>query len=335
MIRPFRPHPWLRGGHRMTVFAWAARRVFPRLPPPEARVFRLSPVTQVLAHCHWQPSPAAAPTLLALHGLEGSSDAHYMKGLAEKAFVRGFNVVRLNQRNCGGTDHLSEGLYHSGLSDDPRAVMAQLTEHDGLTAFVVVGYSLGGNVALRLGGDAGGQATPTLAAICAVSAPIDLGLCMDLMERPTNRLYEWHFMRDLRRRIRAKARVFPQLYDVRGIDRLWSVRGFDDRFTAPHHGFAGAADYYYRASALRVVDRIRVPTLLITAEDDPFIGADSYRDPAVTGNPALTVLITPHGGHCGFVERATPDDDGYWAERTAVDFGAGVLGMTPRAPRGR
>jgi hypothetical protein len=310
----------------MTFYAWARRRTFSGLPPEEARLFRLSSVTQVLAHCHWQPDRAARPTLLILHGLEGSSHAHYMKGIAEKAFTRGFNALRLNQRNCGETDHLSEGLYHSGLAEDPRGVMRQLAETDGLRRFAVAGYSLGGNVALRLAGEPADAGLAELKAVCAVSAPIDLGVCMDLMERPSNRIYEWHFMLDLRRRMRVKARLYPHLYDVRGLDRIWSVRAFDDRYTAPHHGFRGAADYYDRASAMRVVDHIRVPGLLITAEDDPFISADSYRDPRVTGNPALTVLITPHGGHCGFIEKPSGEYDGYWAEQTVVDFVAGHMG---------
>lgn len=310
----------------MTFYAWARQRTFPALPAAEARLFRLSPVTQVLAHCHWQPDRAARPTLLILHGLEGSSHAHYMKGIAEKAFKRGFNALRLNQRNCGETDHLSEGLYHSGLAEDPRGVMRQLAETDGLRRFAVAGYSLGGNVALRLAGEPADAGRAELKAVCAVSAPIDLGVCMDLMERPSNRLYEWHFMLDLRRRMRVKAQLYPHLYDVRGLDRIWSVRAFDDRYTAPHHGFRDAADYYHRASALRVVDRIRVPGLLITAEDDPFISAASYRDPLVTGNPALKVLITRHGGHCGFIERPSGEYDGYWAEQTVVDFISGHVG---------
>ncbi len=333
VLRAYQPHPWFRGRHRMTFYAWARRRAFPALPPAEARLFRLSPVTQVLAHCHWQRDRAAHPTLLILHGLEGSSDAHYMKGIAEKAFVRGFNALRLNQRNCGETDHLSEGLYHSGLAEDPLGVLRQLAETDGLRRFAVAGYSLGGNVALRLAGELGDDGSATLIAVCAVSAPIELDVCMDLMERRSNRLYEWYFILDLRRRLRVKARLYPDLYDVRGLDGVWGVRAFDDRYTAPHHGFRGAADYYQRASAMRVIDRIRVPGLLITAEDDPFISAGSYRDPRVTGNPALSVLITPHGGHCGFIEQPSGGYDGYWAEQTVVDFVAGQVGdPNPQSP---
>jgi uncharacterized protein len=320
MLHPYRPHPWFAGRHRMTFYAWARRRTFPVLPPPEARYFTLSPVTKVLAHCHWQHDRRAHPTLLLLHGLEGSSDSHYMKGLAEKAFGAGFNAVRLNQRNCGGTDHLSEGLYHSGLADDPRTVLRELIDVDHLPALAVAGYSLGGNVALRLAGEDGADAPPQLKAVCSVSAPIELGICMDMMERMENRLYEWHFMLGLRERMRMKARLYPHLYDVRGLDGIWSVRAFDDRYTAPHHGFTGAADYYERASAMRVLERIRVPTLLITAEDDPFISPEPYRRPELAANPALTVVITPHGGHCGFVERPSAGNDGYWAEQAVVEF---------------
>ncbi len=318
-MREYRPHPWLRGGHRMTLAAWARRRSFAGLPPAEARLFRIDDETQVLAHCHWQPDRTSRPTIVIHHGLEGSSDAHYVRGIAAKAFARGFNAVRLNQRNCGGTEHLSQGLYHSGLSQDVVRLLTELAQRDGLPSFVVAGYSLGGNVALRLAGAFGDQ-IPRVKGVCAVSPTLDLTACMDLLERPANRIYQWHFMHSLRRRIRLKAKLFPHLYDVRGLGGLWSVRGFDDRYTAPHHGFKDAADYYHQMSSIRVVDRIRVPTLVITAEDDPFIAVESFRAPVVQANPHLTVVITKHGGHCGFIEAPGNGSDGFWAEDAIVAF---------------
>lgn len=305
----------------MTVYAWARRRAFPQLPPPVPRLFDVEPGTRVLAHCHWQREATARPTIVTLHGLEGSSDAHYMRGIADKAFRAGFNAVRLNQRNCGGTEHLSTGLYHSGLTSDVQAVIETLAA-DGLPSIVVAGYSLGGNLALKLAGGYGDAAPSWLHAVCAVSPTLELGACMDLLERPENRLYEWNFMRSLRRRLRRKARLDPGRYDVRGLWRVRSVRAFDDRFTAPHHGFAGAADYYHRAASMRVVDRIGVPTLVITSEDDPFIAVAPFRDPRVTGNPAISLIITRYGGHCGFIESGRNGYDGYWAEREIVEFAA-------------
>ena len=148
------PKRGLRNGHAMTVYCWARRRTFPRLPAPTERHFDVERGTRVLAHCYWQPAPASRPVLLALHGLEGSSSAHYMRGLADKAFARGFNVILLNQRNCGGTEHLAETLYHSGLTHDADRVIHEMVG-EGIERIVVAGYSLGGNLALKLAGDYG------------------------------------------------------------------------------------------------------------------------------------------------------------------------------------
>ena len=313
----FVPARGLDGGHRMTLYTWARPRRFPQLPPPEPRYFDVAPDARVLAHCHWRSPPATRPALLALHGLEGSSAAHYMRGLADKALAAGFNVVLLNQRNCGGTEHLSRGLYHSGLSADPAAVIRELAAVDGVPEVAVVGYSLGGNVGLRLAG-----ATPpdVLRAVCAVSPTMDLAGCVDALERPQNAAYQWNFVRNLKRRMRRKARVLPGLFDIADLHRIRTVRAFDDAFTAPHHGFRNAADYYHRASSLQVVDRIAVPALIVSAEDDPFVPPEQFRHAAIASNPNVTTAITRYGGHCGFYAEPAAGFDGYWAERTAVDF---------------
>src|SRR5829696_6095887 len=190
----------------MTLFAWARKRPLAALPVAERRFFDVGPDSRVLAHCNWQPDRSSAPTLLALHGLEGSSEAHYMRGLAEKAFTAGFNVVRLNQRNCGGTEHLSRGLYHSGLTADPVYVLNELRDRDGLTRFVVAGYSLGGNITMKLAGELGASLLPEVKAFAAVSPVIELEDCMQSIERRENRIYEWNFCRNLQGRMRRKER---------------------------------------------------------------------------------------------------------------------------------
>jgi uncharacterized protein len=269
--------------------------------------------------------------VLALHGLEGSSSAHYMLGLADKAFARGFNVVLLNQRNCGGTERLSAGLYHSGLTNDPLVVLRELIEVDRLRSVALVGYSLGGNLSLKLGGELGRDAPAELRSICAVSPTLDLARCVDALERPMNRLYQWNFVRNLKARLRRKAAAFPGAFDLRRLRGLHTVREFDERYTAPYFGFAGADDYYHRASALRVVDRIAVSTLILTAADDPFVPPEQFAEPAVAANPKVTVAVTAAGGHCAFVAPARNGHDGYWAEQVAVDF-ADRQALRPVAP---
>jgi uncharacterized protein len=313
----------------MTLYAWARRRTLQALPAAEPRYFDVASDARVLAHINWQPNRSAAPALLVLHGLEGSSEAHYMRGMADKAFARGFNVVRLNMRNCGGTEHLSRGLYHSGLTADPRAVLAELRDRDGLRAFAVAGYSMGGNITMKLAGELGASEFPEVKAFAAVSPVIELEACVQAIERGENRIYEWNFCRNLQARMRRKVRAFPGAFDLKGLWKVWSIRTFDDRYTAPHHGFSSAEDYYHRASAMRIIDRVARPALILSAADDPFVPPAIFDAPAVRNNPNITTVITGCGGHCAFVEhstssRAAVNDanryDGYFAERTVVDF---------------
>jgi predicted alpha/beta-fold hydrolase len=303
----------------MTVFAWARKREFPELPEPEARLVPVAPDTQVLARCFWQPARADAPTLMALHGLEGSSEAHYMRGLAAKAWRRGWNAVLLNQRNCGGTERLTPGLYHSGLTADPRSVIRSLCRDDHLRVIGVVGYSLGGNLTMKLAAELQDEPDLPVVGVTAVSPTIDLERCVRAIEARKNIAYQFNFVRNLKARMRRKAEFWPGQYDVSQLGSIWTIRKFDEVYTAPSHGFQGASDYYHRASALRVVERVRIPALILAAEDDPFVPASQFREAAVRDNPNIAVCIERHGGHCGFASDSS-EDDGYWAETTAIEF---------------
>jgi predicted alpha/beta-fold hydrolase len=319
-MNPFVPRPLLQNGHRMTLYSWGNPRHLHRLPPPTVRYFDVDRDARVLADCHWQPRRCEHATLIALHGLNGSSDAHYMRGLAAKAFRRGMNVVRLNQRNCGDTEHLSAGLFHSGLTADAKHVMDELAAVDGITAVGVAGYSLGGNLALKLAGEYGDAPPAVLRAVAAVSPILEITECVRALERPGNILYQWNFVKNLKRRMRRKDRFWPGLFDLSKLGQIRTVREFDEAYTAPYFGFKDAEDYYHRASAMRVVDRIRVPAHVITAQDDPFVPSGPFHDPKVIGNPHIQLFVCRHGGHCGFVGAASGDDDGYWAESQIVDF---------------
>jgi predicted alpha/beta-fold hydrolase len=158
-----------------------------------------------------------------------------------------------------------------------------------------------------------------------ISPTIDLERCVGTIERRVNIPYHFNFVRNLKARMRRKAVCWPDRYDVRPLGSVWTIRRFDALYTAPNHGYDSVEDYYYRASALRVVDRIPVPALMVVAADDPFVPVTPFESEAVRGNRNITVRIERHGGHCGFAAQPRGDDDGYWAERTAIEFLASVM----------
>jgi predicted alpha/beta-fold hydrolase len=318
-MRTYEPHPLLRNPHVMTVAAAYWPRQLAGLPRATERLFEVEPGTRLLAKCDWQAEPQGHSTVVLVHGLEGSSESRYMLGIANKAFRAGFNVLRFNQRNCGGTEHLTPTLYNSGLSGDYRAVLVELIERDALPEVFFIGYSMGGNLVLKMAGELGAGAPAQFRAVCGVCPGLDLAPCADAVARPDNFLYEWNFLWSLKQRLRRKARLFPGQYPLNGLGRLHTLRQWDDAITAPRSGYRDAVDYYHRASALRVVGEIRVPTLIITAQDDPFVPFASFRDPALTTNPDITLVTPPKGGHCGFISRAGGEER-FWAEARVVEF---------------
>jgi predicted alpha/beta-fold hydrolase len=286
----FRPRRFMQNGHIQTILG----NYLPRpnhLPPPEAQLVEVSRATedqiasQVLCHCHWQPAEvrASRPTAIIVHGLEGSSNSQYVIGNANKLWLAGANIIRMNMRNCGGTEHLSPTLYHSGLSSDVLAVMRYFIGLHNLESVSLIGYSMGGNLVVKLAGELGDNPPPQLHSVIAVAPALDLGPSADALHRPINRLYELKFLHALLRRFRRKATLFPRAYDPNQATGIRSLRDFDHRITALYSGFASADDYYHRAAAARVIDRITVPTLILHAIDDPFIRLKSpHHSPRTT-----------------------------------------------------
>ena len=242
-----------------------------------------------------------------------------MLGLAERAFVAGWNAVRLNQRNCGGTESLTPTLYNSGLSGDYRAVLFELIEKDSLPEIFFAGHSMGGNLFLKMAGELAGAAPSQLRAVAAVCPPVELGVCADAVGLPQNFIYQEHFVRNLKNRMKRKARLFPGKYDFSDMARARTLREFDDAVTAKYCGFRDASDYYTRSSALRVVAQIRVPTLIVTAQDDPFVPFANFSDLAIINNPHIQVIAPEHGGHCAFISRYSGETR-FWAEARLMEF---------------
>jgi uncharacterized protein len=286
----------------------------------EKRLIEVEPGVQVLCNCHWQKDRQNALTVIIVHGLEGSSESQYMLGIAAKGTAVGMNVVRMNQRNCGGTDALSPTLYHSGRSQDIAAVARNLIHEDGISRFALVGFSMGGNLVLKVAGEWGREAPPQLRAIAAVCPSMNLAASADALHLAANRLYEYYFMWQLRRRLRMKARLFPQVFDTARMRGVTSLRDFDDKVTAHYCGFEGASDYYERSAAANVIDRIAVPTLILHAANDPFIRILPETRQKILSNPNITFVETEDGGHCSFIAEADDGDDGRWAERQVVEF---------------
>jgi len=311
-----------RGGHAQTLAGFFLQRSI-RLPQSEARRVEVAPGVKVLCHCHWQPDRQPALTVIIVHGLEGSSDSGYMVGITQKALAAGMNVVRMNQRNCGGTDYFAPTLYNSSLSGDVAAVARSVLEHDRVERFALVGFSMGGNLVLKTAGEWGREAPREFCAIAAVCPAMDLAASADALHAPANRIYEEYFMLKLRARFRAKAKLFPDHFDPSRLQGVRSLREFDDKVTAYYCGFAGAADYYARASASNTVEHIAVPGLILHAASDPFIKILPDTRAKIARNPHLTFCETRDGGHCAFLASAN-GYDGRWAERQVVEFLRGV-----------
>jgi predicted alpha/beta-fold hydrolase len=325
----FQPRRFIINGHLQTIMGNYLPRVN-GLPSPEAQLVEVSPATenqiasQVLCHCHWQPEEVrpTRPTAIIVHGLEGSSNSQYVVGNANKLWRAGCNVIRMNMRNCGGTEALSPTLYHSGLTNDVLAVMNFFVAQHGLRSMSLIGYSMGGNLVLKLAGELGIAAPSELRSVIGVSPALDLGPSADALHRPQNRFYEMKFLRALLRRYRRKVTLFPHAYDPNVAIGIRSLRELDDRITALYSGFTGAEDYYYRAAAARVIDRIAVPTLILHALDDPFVRITDESCSKLDANHNVRLITTHHGGHCAFLAQPDADSgyDGYWAEHTLLRF---------------
>ena len=310
----------LTNGHLQTIVGnFLPRPVFNLHAEAEIVEVDAADGSRVLCYCHWQPEPVRASRLTAvlLHGLNGSSNSRYIRGVTARAWDAGMNVVRMNMRNCGDTEELTPTLYHSGRSADVGAVVGHFTKRFGLERVALVGYSMGGNMVLKLAGEWG--ARRPLVAVATVCPAVDLANCADALHETPNLIYERHFLRKLMQHYRHKAELFPDIYRSEGIGPVRSIREFDQKIVAPHCGFSDADDYYYRSASARVIDGIAVPALVLRAQDDPFIRLIPETRKRILSNPNIELIEPGHGGHCAFLSRRSPDGV-HWAEAAIVRY---------------
>jgi len=301
-LQPF--VPLIRNPHLLTVLThfWKPRLDVARFPV-ERFIYQSEPGTRLLI-LRQRPIGPPRGRLVLLHGLEGSSDAAYMVSMAARALDAGFAVDRFNLRSCGESGSLSETMYHGGLTVDVHAYIASLAE-----PVFLIGYSLGGNVALKLAGELGAAASGLLAGVCALSTPIDLGVCVRRIEARQNHIYQARFVGRMKRRLRERG--------IGGINGVRTIFEIDDRFTAPAFGFRDAAHYYATQSSLFFIERITVATLLVQAKDDPLVPFGLFETAAVRGNPAVQLIAPDHGGHLGFFSRHKPR---IWSDGVLLDW---------------
>jgi hypothetical protein len=313
-LQPF--IPLLRNPHLQTILAhfWPPG-LDERRFPIERNLYRTEPGVEVLVETQ-RPAGGSKGEIVLVHGLEGSSRAGYMRSMARAALEAGFAVHRLNLRTCGGTEAYSETPYHSGMTADLLAVLLRLTAGNRGPRYVA-GFSLGGNIALKLAGELGENARGLIAGVCAISTPLDLSASTRHLERPENRVYQIRFVRRLKRRLRELNRLRPERFGTSGLEAVRGIREFDDRFTARWFGFRDAEDYYQTQSAIRLLDSVRVPVLLVQAKDDPFIPFELFERPEVRRNPCIELIATEYGGHVGFLSRRSPR---FWADEVVVEW---------------
>jgi predicted alpha/beta-fold hydrolase len=335
---PFRPPALLRNRHMQTLIASQRPRRFSygwcRWEPVE---IDLGKEGKLLAEASWQPGDRMDyPALVLFHGLEGSARSHYLMGISHKAFVQGFHTLRVNMRNCGGTERLTPTLYCAALSQDVLRVAKHLREAGGLREVYAAAVSLGASMLLKFLGEMGADGPDYIRGAAAVSPPLDLAMGARRLLETQNWLYQKYFVRSLIRRMRRKAAFYPSIADLRQVEKIRTVYEFDDLVTAPHFGYASAEDYYRKASCGPLLTHIRVPTLILQAQDDPLIPFDPFVSPGIRENPCLQLLTPRHGGHAGFLGSRplhSGDLDGYWAESRLVQFLSAIAARSRQSPR--
>jgi predicted alpha/beta-fold hydrolase len=311
-LADFRPTPWLRGAHAQTIVPWllpaaALRDPVHTIDVPVAAGTRVRMLVT-------RPNALTRGTLLAIHGLSGSAESCYMRRTAAQALARGWAVARLNLRNCGGTEALAATLYNAGQSDDADAALGALEAHALPRPYALLGFSLGGNIALRYAGLSGSACRADV--VAGVNPPVDLARCIDALERSENVLYHAYFTRNLCAEVRRIRRVRPIPGPVASPRGIGGVRGFDNLFTAPDAGYSSAADYYLGASAAPVLAGLRRPAMILSSQDDPFVPVSMFEAHRAASD--RLVFVHPRtGGHCGYWSADRPR---YWAAEAALRF---------------
>jgi hypothetical protein len=305
--------PFLSNGHLQTCFPGLIRR----LSMVDYQREQIDTPDGDFLHLDWARTGSSRLAVIA-HGLEGNSKRHYVLGMVQALTKRGWDAVAWNARGCGGEPNRMLRFTHSGATEDLQTVISHVALASGYSHIALIGFSLGGNLTLKYLGERGLQLDSRIKAAVTLSVPCDLQSSSIQLARPINRLYMRHFLTSLHGKIRAMMTLMPGKIDDRGYERLRTFKDFDDRYTAPIHGFQDAEDYWQKCSCKPFLRHIQVPTLLVNARNDPFLADPCYPSAEATENRHLYLEMPASGGHVGFIGFNT--DGEYWSETRAVAF---------------
>jgi len=306
----YRSAVWLPGGHAQTIFPALFRKVKPVTNQRE----RLELDDGDFLDLGWSGKNRSKLAILS-HGLEGHLHSGYIQGMAAALVKNGYDVLAWNFRGCGDESNRLISFYHSGATHDLAAVIDHAGKNHPAKSIDLIGFSLGGNMTLKYLGERGTGLPEKIRRAVAFSVPCDLADSSAKLSSLANRLYMDRFLRSLRKKIRSKESSFPGQLDLAGLEMIRNFQQFDDRFTAPLHGFKDANDYWKRSSCRQFLPAISIPTLLVNAANDPFLGAKCYPIEEARSSESFHLEIPKTGGHVGF-----PETGGYWSERRAVEF---------------
>lgn len=312
--------PWgLANGHLQTILPVLFRRV----PPITRERERIATPDGDFLDLDWNRDHRSESLVIITHGLEGNSANASVQGMASAFHLAGWDSLAWNLRGCSGEMNRLLRTYHSGAWEDLQCVIEHAAaSHGSYQNIVLVGFSIGGNLTLKYLGDRGSAIHPSIKRAVTFSVPCDLASSALVLESRINSIYMNHFMQDLRRKIREKAATFPEGISMEGLDQIRTFREFDGTYTAPLNGFLSAEDYWSKASSKPSLAGITVPTLLVNALNDPFLGPECFPRKEAEANPHLHLEFPESGGHLGFITHANE----YWSETRAVEFCGGLLG---------
>ena len=309
----YKPPRFLTGAHLETIFP----SLFRRVKEPSYRRERIEIPDGDFLDLDWS-GPKSERLVILCHGLEGSSEGAYIKGMANAFNQEGWQALAWNFRGCSGEDNRLFRSYHSGATEDLHHVVSHALKKKHIKEIVLLGFSLGGNMTLKYVGEKGSRLSKRIKKAVAFSVPCDLQACSHQLARPGNRIYMWRFMRTLKAKSLIRSRNFPEQLDTAPLLKMKTFLEFDDYYTAPAHGFQDAVDYWTSCSSRQFLSRIRIPTLLVNAHNDPFLAPSCYPVQEARNSSSFFLEIPRRGGHVGFA--AFKNKGRYWSESRALEF---------------